>query len=179
MIYCPICGGKNFSVTEDCYALNIMNLPGVTARGITTHNCIGCGEKYIDYPTSDSFREDICASLVSTSRNLSAEEMVYLRKFSALSARGLASILGKHPVTVSNWENNKAEIPKGAEMLLRYRVAMKLRMPIEDVAVGSASVEVRVFNVLLASASRLVLSQEWGSTIENIELPIAANELWA
>jgi len=174
MIYCPICGSENLSVSENSCTLNIMDLPKVTAHGITTHTCNDCDEIYLDYPTSVSFREDVCESLVTVRRSLSAEEMVYLRKFSGLSARGLAGILGKHPVTVSKWENNKGDIPKGAEMLLRYRVAMELRIPLADVANGGVVAEVRVFDEMLSTSIDLSPNNEWGNAFE-IEIPMVAN----
>jgi len=185
MNYCSACGGENFSITEESYTLDIMNLPEVTARGLTVHTCNECGEKYVDYPTANSFSEDICESLVSVKRRLSAEEIVYLRKFTVLTARAFAGILGKHPVTVSAWENRKAEIPKGAEMLLRYRVANQLRMSINDVATGADEAEVRVLNTTLyTSKNSLVSSQDWGeakSAYEEPALPMVmmANGSWA
>lgn len=175
MICCPICGHEGLTVTNNSYTLDIMNLPKVTAHGVTTHVCDECHEIYIDYPSSTSFREDICESLVATSRSLTSEEMVYLRKFSGLSARVLAGIMGKHPVTVSNWENNKIDIPKGAEMLLRYRIAAELRIPLARVAAGSVTAEVQVFDESLSASMGLTALQTWGELAIEVEVPMVAN----
>ena len=67
----------------------------------------------------DGLHKAIGLRLVFSKKDLSGEEIRFLRHELLMSQNGLASLLGVSEQTVRRWENDKICIPKSSEFLLR------------------------------------------------------------
>ena len=85
------------------------------------------GFKFIETPRGksvsindiDGLHKAIGLSLVTSKKDLSGEEIRFLRNELLMSQSSLARLLGVSEQAIRRWENGKADIPKPSESLLR------------------------------------------------------------
>ena len=166
MEQCPICGGSEFDVYEEDHNLAVMGLPRVTVIGINVYTCRNCGESFRDYPMTRSFKELVVKSLVAVKRNLTGNELAYIRKALGYTAKKWASLIGVHNVTVSDWENEKAKPNKTAEMALRMKASLDFE--IDPHVIGSNDGEPVVEMSALPIVASMPLVSNWSNTNKRV-----------
>lgn len=86
------------------------------------------GYRFVDAPRGrqvkiadiDGLHDAIGAMLVSEKKNLTGDEIRFLRHEMLMSQAALARLLDVDEQTVARWEKGRTEVPKPAEALIRF-----------------------------------------------------------
>ncbi|MDH3975444.1 MAG: type II toxin-antitoxin system MqsA family antitoxin [Deltaproteobacteria bacterium] len=121
---CPNCE-KELSKTKRDYHYIESGLDKVILKGINVYTC-SCGEEMPEIPNIEGLHKTIAMALIHKNTLLTGQGIKFLRKAMDLKAVELAQLMGVDKVTISRWENNKAEISNANDHLLRMIYIRKL-----------------------------------------------------
>jgi YgiT-type zinc finger domain-containing protein len=138
---------ENYPYTE-------VGLKSVTLTNVLVFHC-KCGAILAELPAVGQLHFLIAFDLLRKESILSGEEARYLRKWVGYSAKELAETTGYSKSIVSRWENEKKNIAKESDRLLRLVVFAKM---LENAVGQKISVDGKGLPNHLAEAGRLVKS---------------------
>jgi len=130
---CFMCGSKLKKSKKD-YRYIESGLDNVILKGIDVYECPSCGESYTGIKNIEGVHRTIALALVKKAGLLDGSEVRFLRKEMGLNAKKLAALLGVDPVSVSRWENQKAEIGITNDKLIRMLFIQSLEEQCNEVA---------------------------------------------
>lgn len=110
--------GKTMSGKRENYSYQEVGLKSVVLLNIVVYHC-KCGAIVPEIPYAGILHNCIAMSVLEKKALLSGEEIRFIRKAAGFSATELAHVLGMEKGTVSRWENEKQDIGKDADRLLR------------------------------------------------------------
>lgn len=121
---CPSCE-KETSKTKRDYHYTESGLDNVVLKGLNIYTC-SCGEEMPEIPNIEGLHKTIAMALIHKKTLLAGQGIRFLRKAMEIKAVELAQLMGVDKVTVSRWENDKAEISNANDHLLRMIYIRKL-----------------------------------------------------
>jgi len=138
---------ENYPYTE-------VGLKSVTLTNVLVFHC-KCGAIVAELPAVGQLHFLIAFSLLSKKSILSGEEARYLRKWVGYSATELAETTGYSKSIISRWENERKNIGKESDRLLRLVVFAKM---LENAVGQNVSVDGKGLPNKLVEVGRLVKS---------------------
>ncbi len=109
---------KKMSVKKENYHYIESGLDNVYLK-TPVFKCSKCKEVIADIPAMNELHTLIAINLVKKTSMLTGKEIRFLRKEMDLKANELAHILGVVKQTVSRWENDKENISRYSDRLIR------------------------------------------------------------
>jgi|SRR5690348_8638936 len=109
---------ENYNYTE-------AGLKCVTLTNVLVFHCV-CGNIVAEIPASEELHTLIALDLLQKKTILSGEEARYLRKWVGFSATELAETTGYTKSVISRWENEKQNLTKEPDRLLRLVIFAKM-----------------------------------------------------
>jgi len=149
---------ENYQYTE-------CGLKSVTLTNVWVFHC-KCGAILAELPAVGQLHYLIAFDLLRKETILSGEEARYLRKWVGYSATELAETTGYSKSIVSRWENEKQNIAKESDRLLRLVVFAKM---LENAVGQTISVDGKGLPNKMAEAGRLVKSLNLPELLRKIE----------
>jgi transcriptional regulator with XRE-family HTH domain len=149
---------ENYQYTES-------GLKSVTLTNVLVFHC-KCGAILAELPAVGQLHFLIAFDLLRKKTILSGEEARYLRKWVGYSATELAETTGYSKSIVSRWENEKQNIGKESDRLMRLVVFAKM---LENAVGQTISVDGTGLPNKMAEAGRLVKSLNLPELLREIE----------
>jgi transcriptional regulator with XRE-family HTH domain len=149
---------ENYQYTES-------GLKSVTLTNVLVFHC-KCGAILAELPAVGQLHFLIAFDLLRKDTILSGEEARYLRKWVGYSATELAETTGYSKSIVSRWENEKQNIGKESDRLMRLVVFAKM---LENAVGQTISVDGTGLPNKMAEAGRLVKSLNLPELLRKIE----------
>jgi putative zinc finger/helix-turn-helix YgiT family protein len=118
---CSICGAKMSSKREN-YKYTACGLDYVTLMNIEVRRCKECGEFEAVIPKIEELHRVIAQTIAKRRSLLRGCEIRFLRKYLGLSGADAAEALSVGASWLSRCENDRTDLSKGAERLLRLMV---------------------------------------------------------
>jgi putative zinc finger/helix-turn-helix YgiT family protein len=115
---CLECGGP-MKVTREPIVYRQSGLPNVRLQNIEVRRCPKCGETYEVIPRIEELHALLARAVATKAAKLTAEEVVFLRKWLGWDRAEFAKRMDVQPETVSRWENGTQVISGTTERLLR------------------------------------------------------------
>ncbi len=115
---CYDCGGTMEGRREN-YRYTECGLDSVTLMDVLVFHC-KCGAIVPEIPAVAILHERIAEDLLKKENLLSGKEIRFLRKMAGYTATKLAAIMGVTKEVVSRWENDKQQIGKESDRLVRW-----------------------------------------------------------
>ena len=101
-------------------------LDNVTLHGVEYHKCDRCGEEYFGYGDMERLHQLIAGLLIEKKSLLAGKEIRFLRTYLGYSGAVFAKFTDYTPESISRMENEKMEIKKTFDRLVRSLVLDKL-----------------------------------------------------
>lgn len=120
---CELCEKAEMIEVKERYRYLECGLPNVTLDGIVIRKCQECGNLMPLIPGISKLHLAIARNLVRKDGRLTAQEIVFLRKYLGWSGVDFANNMHSTSSQVSKWESGKVEMSTQAELLLREMVA--------------------------------------------------------
>lgn len=149
---------ENYPYTE-------VGLRAVTLTNVLVFHC-KCGAIAAELPALGQLHFVIALDLLRKETILSGEEARYLRKWVGYSATDLAKTTGYSKSMISRWENEKQNIAKESDRLLRLVVFAKM---LENAVGQTISVDGTGLPNKVAEVGRLVKSLNLPELLRNVE----------
>jgi len=147
------------------YLYTECGLRSVTLTNVLVFHC-PCGAIVAEIPGAGQLHYVIAFSLLRKESILSGEEARFLRKWVGYSATELADITGYSKSIISRWENEKAEIGKESDRLLRLVIFAKM---LENAAGQKISVNGKGLPNEIAEVGRLVKTLNLPEILRQVE----------
>lgn len=126
---CMTCGAPTKLQKNQTVAYDFGGLPDVSLRGIDIAVCTNGHREYL-IPRIEQLHAVIAQGLAKKASRLTAEEVVYLRKYLGWSQRDFAERMGVTYETANRWERGSIMFSALAERLLRLMVMTQ--EPVDD-----------------------------------------------
>jgi len=149
---------ENYPYTE-------VGLKSVTLTNVLVFHC-KCGAIVAELPAVGQLHFLIALNLLRKETILSGEEARYLRKWVGYSATELAETTGYSKSIISRWENEKKDIAKESDRLLRLVVFAKM---LENAVGQEISVDGTGLPNRLIEVGRLVKSLNLPELLRKVE----------
>ena len=120
---CDSCG-KPMRVITTNYRFDEVGLP-VLLKNVEVAECKKCGTREPIIPNVDGLMQAIAFAVVTQPCKLTGSEVKFLRKYIGLSGAEFARLVHVEPETLSRWQNEKEEIGKNSDRLIRFIVVSK------------------------------------------------------
>jgi DNA-binding transcriptional regulator YiaG len=160
---CYECSREMIGMREN-YPYTEVGLKSVTLTNVLVYHC-KCGAIFAELPCVEQLHFMIAFDLLRKATILSGEEVRYLRKWVGYSSAELAEVTGYSPSIISRWENDKADVKKEPDRLLRLVVFAKM---LEN-SVGEISVNGKGLPNRLAEAGKLVKSLNLAELLRKVQ----------
>jgi YgiT-type zinc finger domain-containing protein len=161
---CSECGRTMIGRREN-YPYTEVGLKFVTLTNVLVFHC-KCGAIVAELPALGQLHYMIAFDLLRKETILSGEEARYLRKWVGYSATELAKTTGYSKSMISRWENEKSNIAKESDRLLRLVIFAKM---LENAAGQNISVDGTGLPNKIAEVGRLVQSLNLPELLRNVE----------
>ena len=89
----------------------------------TVYTCSQCGAEHLGVTNIEGLHHMIAAAILSNPARLRGPEIRFLRKHLGWSGEDFAKYFKVSPSTVSRWENEKQDLSKQGDLLLRMCVS--------------------------------------------------------
>jgi len=162
--YEPDCGRMMVGRREN-YPYNEVGLKSVTLTNVLVFHC-RCGAIVAELPSVGQLHFLIAYDLLRKKSILSGEEARYLRKWVGYSATELAETTGYSKSIISRWENDKQQIAKESDRLLRLVIFAKM---LENAVGQTISVDGKGLPNKVAEVGRLVKSLDLPELLRKVE----------
>lgn len=120
---CELCGKEEMVEVNEKYHYAECGLPNILLEGIVLRKCPECGNIMPLIPSISKLHLAIARNLIMKPGRLTAQEIVFLRKFLGWSGVDFARNMHSSSSQVSKWESGKVQMSTQAELLLREMVA--------------------------------------------------------
>jgi putative zinc finger/helix-turn-helix YgiT family protein len=158
--------GKTMVGKRENYSYQEVGLKSVVLLNVVVYHC-KCGAIVPEIPYAGILHNCIAMSVLEKKALLSGEEIRFIRKAAGFSATELAHVLGMEKGTVSRWENEKQDIGKDADRLLR---AVCFARTLERIAgVNTQQIADKDLKNRLASLQTMIRSVNLTSALSEIE----------
>ncbi len=152
---------KETTRTKRDYHYTESGLTNVVLKGLDVYTCT-CGEEMPEIPNIEGLHKTIAMALIHKKSLLAGQGIRFLRKAMELKAVELARLMGVDKVTISRWENNKAEISNANDHLLRMIYIRKieeesnqlLAEPILNILENIAPVTGKVYEINISATGK-------------------------
>jgi|SRR5579864_3262598 len=161
---CYECGREMIGRRQN-YPYTEVGLKSVTLTNVLVFHC-KCGAIVAELPGVSQLHFVIAFDLLRKKTILSGEEARFLRKWVGYSATELAETTGYSKSIISRWENEKQNIAKESDRLLRLVVFAKM---LENAVGQSISVDGKGLPNKVAEAGRLVKSLNLPDILRRVE----------
>lgn len=161
---CYECGRTMIGRREN-YPYTEVGLKSVTLTNVLVYHC-KCGAILAELPAVGQLHSVIALDLLRKKTILSGEEARYLRKWVGYSATELAEATGYSKTIISQWENEKRNIAKESDRLLRLVIFAKM---LENSVGEKISVEGKSLPNRVAEVARLVKTLNLAEFLHKIE----------
>ena len=128
-----ICGEPLKKQKKD-YHYTESGLDNVILSGINVFECSECGEIFPEIIGINELHKQIGLALVKKRSQLKGKEIRFIRKLLGFNEKKFASIMGVDPVSVSRWENSKADVGMTSDKLIRMLFIQSLEEECNKVA---------------------------------------------
>ena len=118
---CLECGHETTSKIAD-HKYDECGVSNIILKEIEIIECTNCSEREIVIPDIYDLHNAIATTISSTTSKLNGEEIRFLRSHLGFSSSDFAKAIGVNPSVVSRWENDRDQIGKQSEKLLRLMV---------------------------------------------------------
>jgi len=149
---------ENYQYTE-------VGLKSVTLTNVLVYHC-NCGAIVAELPVVNELHALIAFDLFRKKTILSGEEVRYLRKWVGYSATDLAEATGYSKTIISRWENEKKNVAKESDRLLRLVIFAKM---LENFVGEEISVEGKKLPHKVAEVARLIKTLNLAEFLHQIE----------
>lgn len=123
---------KDMTVAKEVYHYTESGLDNVYLHNVEVYRC-ECGEEFASIPAIIKLSSVIGLNLIKKKTYLSGNEIRFLRKNAGLNAKSFAEFIGVNKSTLSRWENNKQDIDKSNDRLVRLVYANMKGIPQEEI----------------------------------------------
>jgi len=123
---------KDMTVAKEVYHYTESGLDNVYLHNVEVYRC-ECGEEFASIPAIIKLNSVIGLNLIKKKTYLSGNEIRFLRKNAGLNAKSFAEFIGVNKSTLSRWENNKQDIDKSNDRLVRLVYANMKGIPQEEI----------------------------------------------
>jgi putative zinc finger/helix-turn-helix YgiT family protein len=89
----------------------------------TIYTCSNCGAEHVGLTNLEGLHDEIVAAILSNPSRLRGPEIRFLRKHLGWSGDDFAKYFKVSPSTVSRWENDKQDLSKQGDLLLRMCIS--------------------------------------------------------
>lgn len=161
---CSECG-QNMIGRRQNYHYSEVGLDSVTLTNVLVFHC-KCGGIVAELPAVGHLHCVIAFDLLRKETILSGEEVRFLRKWVGYSATQLAETTGYSKSIISRWENQKQDIGKEPDRLLRLVIFAKI---LENATGERPAIEVNGQPTPLAEVGKLVKSLNLPEILRKIE----------
>lgn len=156
---------RRMSGRRENYPYTEVGLKCVTLTNVLVFRC-ECGAIVAELPGIGQLHYLIAFDLLRKETILSGEEARFLRKWVGYSATELAETTGYSKTIISRWENEKQDIAKESDRLLRLVVFAKM---LENAVGQTISVDGRGLPNEIAEVGRLVKSLNLAELLRKVE----------
>jgi putative zinc finger/helix-turn-helix YgiT family protein len=108
------------------YETRELGIPLLISKSVHLRTCKHCGQSSHFIPYPDRLIAAAAVGRAKVSAKLTGNEIRFLRKALAISAKDLSNALGVAAETFSRWENDKAPMNPATEKMLRIYTGIKL-----------------------------------------------------
>jgi len=123
---------KDMTVSKEVYHYTESGLDNVYLENVEIYRC-ECGEEFASIPAIIELNSVIGLNLIKKKTYLNGSEIRFLRKNAGLTAKSFAAYIGVNKSTLSRWENNKQDIDKSNDRLVRLVYANMKGIPQEEI----------------------------------------------
>lgn len=111
--------GKSMTEKIIDYHYTESGLLNVYLKGVTEFTCKSCGESFVDIPEPVQLHIILAIVISNSPDKLTGLEIRFLRKEVEMTGKAFAKFIGVDPVTLSRWENDKANRGESHDRLIR------------------------------------------------------------
>ena len=119
-----LCGecGESMTRVPACVPYPECGLDNVRLHQVPVWECVN-GHRDLQVPAVDELHQVLALAIITQSWRLKGQEVRFLRKHLGYTARHFSSLIGLSHVTLSRFENNRVEIPRKMDALVRLFAA--------------------------------------------------------
>ena len=102
---CPDCRNSEMIETRETIRYDESGLKNIVLNDIKVRSCPKCASKLVSIPNIEGLHKVLAVELITQQERLSAEEIIFLRKYLGWSKKDFAKKFHTSPSQISRWES--------------------------------------------------------------------------